>query len=37
MGRQYNKVVKRKRRANYIKRKITAAKTKKAAKAGSAA
>lgn len=28
MGRQYNKVLKRKRRANYIKRKTRAAKAK---------
>jgi hypothetical protein len=31
MGRQYNKVLKRKRRAGYIKRKTLAAKQKKAA------
>ena len=31
MGRQYNKVEKRKRRAAYIKRKTAAAKTKKKA------
>jgi hypothetical protein len=36
MGRQYNKVLKRKRRANDIKRKTTKARQKKAAK-GSAA
>ena len=37
MGRQYNKLLKRKRRVNYIKRKKTAAKQKKAAKAPAAA
>ena len=31
MGRQYNKVIKRKRRVNYLKRKKTAAKAKKPA------
>ena len=31
MGRQYNKVEKRKRRAAYLKRKTTLAKTKKKA------
>jgi hypothetical protein len=31
MGRQYNKLLKRKRRAGYIKRKTQAAKQKKAA------
>jgi hypothetical protein len=36
MGRQYNKVLKRKRRANYIKRKTTKARQKKAAKAPAA-
>jgi hypothetical protein len=33
MGRQYNKVIKRKRRANYLKRKGDRIKAKKAAKA----
>jgi hypothetical protein len=33
MGRQYNKVLKRKRRVNYIKRKTARAKQKKVAKA----
>jgi hypothetical protein len=33
MGRQYNKVEKRKRRQSYLKRRNAAAKTKKAAKA----
>ena len=33
MGRQYNKTIKRKRRASYIERKKTAVKAKKAAKA----
>jgi hypothetical protein len=36
MGRQYNKTVKRKRRANYIKRKTVKARQKKAAKAPTA-
>jgi hypothetical protein len=36
MGRQYNKLLKRKRRASYIKRKTAAAKQKKAAKAPAA-
>jgi len=31
MGRQYNKAIKRKRRVNYLKRKNTAIKAKKAA------
>jgi hypothetical protein len=31
MGRQYNKVIKRKRRAGYLKRKRVAARSKKAA------
>jgi hypothetical protein len=31
MGRQYNKVLKRKRRASYLKRRKVAAKAKKAA------
>ncbi len=31
MGRQYNKVIKRKRRANYLKRKNVRVKSKKAA------
>lgn len=33
MGKQYNKLIKRKRRVAYLKRKATKAKTKKAAKA----
>lgn len=33
MGKQYNKIEKRKRRAAYIKRKRTAAKTARSAKA----
>jgi hypothetical protein len=37
MGRQYNKVVKRKRRAGYIKRKNLAARQKKEKKAAPAA
>jgi hypothetical protein len=37
MGRQYNKVLKRKRRVNYIKRKTLKAKQKKTAKAPAAA
>jgi hypothetical protein len=37
MGRQYNKVLKRKRRANYLKRKTTKARQKKAGKAAPAA
>jgi hypothetical protein len=36
MGRQYNKVLKRKRRVNYLKRRNIAAKQKKAAKAPAA-
>jgi hypothetical protein len=31
MGRQYNKIIKRKRRANYLKRKNTRVKAKKTA------
>jgi len=31
MGRQYNKIIKRKRRANYLKRKQLKVKSKKAA------
>jgi hypothetical protein len=37
MGRQYNKVLKRKRRINYLKRKTATAKQKKAAKASAPA
>ena len=37
MGRQYNKVLKRKRRTNYIKRKNLAARQKKTAKVAAAA
>ena len=37
MGRQYNKVIKRKRREGYLKRKAKAAKTKKTAAAPAAA
>jgi hypothetical protein len=37
MGRQYNKVLKRKRRATYLKRKAAASKQKKTAKAPAAA
>lgn len=37
MGRQYNKAIKRKRRANYLKRKKTATKAKKTAAAPAAA
>jgi len=33
MGRQYNKVIKRKRRANYLKRKAVRVKVKKTAPA----
>jgi hypothetical protein len=36
MGRQYNKVLKRKRRATYLKRKTAAARQKKAAKGSKA-
>jgi hypothetical protein len=36
MGRQYNKVLKRKRRVNYVKRKNLAARQKKTAKAPAA-
>jgi hypothetical protein len=36
MGRQYNKLLKRKRRAGYLKRKAATAKQKKAAKAPAA-
>ncbi len=36
MGRQYNKVIKRKRRANYLKRKAGRVKAKKAAPAAAA-
>ena len=36
MGRQYNKVIKRKRRTNYLKRKTKAAKAKKATAAPAA-
>jgi hypothetical protein len=36
MGRQYNKVLKRKRRVNYLKRKATKARQKKSAKAPAA-
>lgn len=36
MGRQYNKVLKRKRRAGYLKRKKSAAKQKKAVAAPAA-
>jgi hypothetical protein len=37
MGRQYNKLLKRKRRVSYLKRKKTAAKQKKTAPAAPAA
>jgi len=37
MGRQYNKVIKRQRRAKHLKRKLGAAKSKRAAAAASAA
>jgi hypothetical protein len=37
MGRQYNKVLKRKRRANYLKRKTLAAKAKQKKPAPAAA
>jgi hypothetical protein len=36
MGRQYNKVIKRKRRSNYIRRKTARIKAKKAAPAAKA-
>jgi hypothetical protein len=36
MGRQYNKLLKRKRRAGYVKRKNLAAKQKKTAKPAAA-
>ncbi len=36
MGRQYNKIIKRKRRANYLRRKVTLTKAKKAAPAAAA-